>query len=201
MLDFAYRVYRQKLEREVAKGPVPSHIVVVISPEEFLSGAGGVIRFVEWCGAFGVREITFAIDGNPEVGDVAEVAERIPGRIRLITRQSVREFGGGGVRVNINLGVGGREEILNAIRSLAEDVVAGKVDPDEVGEEDLGKRLVIRSEPDVILRAGLKAKDFLVWQGIYSEHVFFDLDWKSLRYIDFLRILREYQKRERRYGR
>ncbi len=63
------------------------------------------------------------------------------------------------------------------------------------------KNLKIASEPDVIIRASLKSFDFLIWQSIYSEHIFFDIDWKNLRYIDFLRILREYQKRERRYGR
>ncbi|WP_457591718.1 undecaprenyl diphosphate synthase family protein [Geoglobus sp.] len=201
MLNLIYRVYRQKLEHEVIGKRVPAHIMVVISPQEFLENTDRVVEFVEWCRQAGVREVTYAVDGDLSTDDISRIVRRIPGRVRVISRDSTDEFGEGNVRVNINLGVRGREEILEAVRSLARDVIEGKLEPDSVNEDEIGKRLKIRSEPDVIIRAGLRARDFLIWQGIYSEHVFFDSDWKNLRYIDFLRILREYQKRERRYGR
>lgn len=201
MLNFIYGLYRQKLEREVMGKRVPHHIMVVISSHELVENAEKVAEFVEWCRVTGVREVTFAVDSQVNPVDVYGIARKIAGRVRVISKNSVREFGDGDVKVNLNLGLRGREEILEAIRSLASDVLAGKIEPDSVDEDEIGKRLKIKSEPDVIIRAGLRAKDFLIWQGIYSEHVFFDSDWKNLRYIDFLRILREYQKRERRYGR
>ncbi|MEM0331008.1 MAG: undecaprenyl diphosphate synthase family protein, partial [Archaeoglobaceae archaeon] len=61
--------------------------------------------------------------------------------------------------------------------------------------------LSLRSQPDLIVKAGKEIPDFLIWQSIYSELLFTDVDWGTIRYIDFLRIIREYQGRERRYGR
>ena len=104
------------------------------------------------------------------------------------------------MKINFLLNFGGKREIVEATRELAMKVLRGELDPERIDEETIEKHLRIPSEPDVILRASLKLLDFLIWQSIYSEHIFFDIDWKNLRYIDFLRILREYQKRERRYG-
>jgi undecaprenyl diphosphate synthase len=50
------------------------------------------------------------------------------------------------------------------------------------------------------MRAGEEIPDFLIWQSIYSELYFLDIDWKSFRYVDFMRCIRDYQRRERRYG-
>ncbi|WP_456368861.1 undecaprenyl diphosphate synthase family protein [Geoglobus sp.] len=201
MLNLLYRIYQRKLEREVKSRPVPKHIVVVISSDEFSCCSDSILRFVRWCSSFGIEEVTFAVDGEVSQDSAESLARKMDGRVRIITGNGVKVTGSGGITVNLNLGVRGREEVLRAIRSIARDVLSGKVRPENVDEGEIGRRLVIRSEPDVIIRAGLRSRDFLIWQGIYSEHVFFDSDWKNLRYIDFLRILREYQKRERRYGR
>ena len=80
-------------------------------------------------------------------------------------------------------------------------VAKGWLDPSEVSEEHLEKFLTIQSQPDMIVKAGNEIPEFLIWQSIYSELYFADIDWKTFRYVDFLRMLREYQRRERRYGR
>jgi len=79
-------------------------------------------------------------------------------------------------------------------------VESGEINPDEVREEHIERFLKIKEAPDLIVRAGEEIPDFLIWQSIYSELYFMDVDWKSFRYVDFLRCLRDYQRRERRYG-
>jgi len=97
-------------------------------------------------------------------------------------------------------GYSGKEEITNAIRKLAKMVVEGSIEPSEVKEEHLEKMLAIRSQPDMIIKVGNEIPEFLIWQSIYSELYFADVDWRTFRYVDFLRALREFQRRERRYG-
>ncbi len=202
MLSILYRIYVRKLEKEVFKRAIPRHVAVIINGINSEELFKGLERFVEWCRNSGIREITFAIDGFDDISTIKKFGEKIDGRVKLIHDKSEIQIGEGGFfSVNFLINFGGKKEIIDVVRKLAEDVSAGKIEPDELSEEVIEKNLKITSEPDVIIRASLKSFDFLIWQSIYSEHIFFDIDWKNLRYIDFLRILREYQKRERRYGR
>jgi undecaprenyl diphosphate synthase len=102
--------------------------------------------------------------------------------------------------VNLIAGYGGRAEITDVVKKLAKLVEKGEISPEEVKEKDIESFLRIKESPDLIVRAGEEVPDFLIWQSIYSELYFMDVNWKSFRYIDFLRCLRNYQQRERRYG-
>ncbi|AIY89653.1 undecaprenyl diphosphate synthase family protein [Geoglobus acetivorans] len=201
MIELIYRLYIRKLEKEVRGKKVPAHIMVITSFREINEGFNGVRSFIRWCDSFDVREITFAINGNASFEDLKKLAYRIPCRACIVTENTTLEKSGEGrVRVFLNA-LSGRRELVQIAKELAEDVLKGKVMPDAIDEREIEKRLRVKSEPDLILRANFELDDFLIWQSIYSEHMFYDVDWKNLRYIDFLRILREYQKRERRYGR
>lgn len=103
--------------------------------------------------------------------------------------------------VYISLGFGGRGEITRAVLSILDDVKAGLVRPEEVDERMLESHLLVKHEPDIMIRSGgQKLSDFLVWQSVYSELYFTDVNWKDLRKIDLLRVIRDFQKRQRRYG-
>ncbi len=105
-----------------------------------------------------------------------------------------------GFTVNLIAGYGGRAEITDAVRRLAHLVEENEMEPEDIEEKDIERFLSIKDSPDLIMRAGEEIPDFLIWQSIYSELHFLDIDWKSFRYVDFLRYIRDYQQRERRYG-
>jgi len=108
--------------------------------------------------------------------------------------------------LNIALAYGGRAEITDMVRSVAQDVKAGRILPDQIGEDTIASRLYTsylpNQEPDMIIRTSGEERmsGFLLWQGAYSELVFMDVYWPAFRFIDLLRAVRTYQKRRRRYG-
>jgi len=108
--------------------------------------------------------------------------------------------------LNIAVAYGGRAEITDVVKSVAQDVKSGKLSPDSITEETVSKRLYTaylpNQEPDLIIRTSGEERmsGFLLWQGAYSELVFVDVFWPAFRLIDLLRAIRTYQKRRRRYG-
>src|SRR2546426_9006427 len=107
-------------------------------------------------------------------------------------------------RFNLAVAYGGREEILQAIRDVVRDAQAGKVDAHDIDEKFFSKRLYTADlpDPDLVLRTSGEERisNFLLWQLAYSELYFVDVYWPGFRKIDFLRALRSYQMRARRYG-
>jgi tritrans,polycis-undecaprenyl-diphosphate synthase [geranylgeranyl-diphosphate specific] len=105
---------------------------------------------------------------------------------------------------NIAVAYGGREEILSAIRHLAEDAVEGNIEPKAINEEVFSKYLYTKDipDPDLIVRTSGEERisNFLLWQLAYSELYFIDVFWPGFRKVDFLRAIRSYQRRKRRYG-
>ena len=109
--------------------------------------------------------------------------------------------------LNIAVAYGGRTEITDSVRDIAEDVKKGKLSPEEITEETISRRLYTshlpNPEPDLIIRTSGEERmsGFLLWQGAYSELIFLDVYWPAFRKIDLLRAIRTYQRRQRRLGR
>lgn len=113
-----------------------------------------------------------------------------------------------GVIVNIAVGYGGRQEIVDAVQTLirseaangtsAEDI-AKLVDVDLITEHLYTKGL---PDPDLVIRTSgeQRLSGFLLWQAAYSEIWFTDTYWPAFRRVDFLRALRDYSQRSRRFG-
>jgi tritrans,polycis-undecaprenyl-diphosphate synthase [geranylgeranyl-diphosphate specific] len=105
---------------------------------------------------------------------------------------------------NVAIAYGGREEILAAIRQLAREARAGTLDPDSIEERTVAQRLYTAElpDPDLILRTSGEERisNFLLWQSAYAELYFADVLWPGLTHLDFLRAIRSYQDRQRRYG-
>jgi|Deesub1362A_J573_1020465.scaffolds.fasta_scaffold01069_13 undecaprenyl diphosphate synthase len=205
--EFIRRIYEKKLEGEVKRGKIPSHIMIVTDSNDAVKHLEKLRNFVEWCFDFGIEEISLCVslsDGQ-EVHPILKRIEgelvKIPLEIALCT-VTPEEFSEceGKLRINLIVGYGGRREITDAIKKLAEKVEKGELDPEEVSERDIENHLKIKSTPDLVIKAGEDIPEFLIWQSIYSELYFLDSEWGELRYIDFLRCLRGYQQRERRFG-
>ncbi len=107
-------------------------------------------------------------------------------------------------RFNLAVAYGGREEILLAIRDVVRDAQAGKVQPEDINEKFFSRRLYTADlpDPDLVLRTSGEERisNFLLWQLAYSELYFVDVYWPGFRKIDFLRAIRTYQQRARRFG-
>ncbi|EQD49527.1 undecaprenyl pyrophosphate synthetase [mine drainage metagenome] len=107
-------------------------------------------------------------------------------------------------RLNLAIGYGGREEILDGIKRIAGDVVSKKIDINDINEELFRTYLYDSSvpDPDLILRTSgeERVSNFLLWQSAYSELYFTEVYWPDLKHVDFLRAIRNFQLRKRRYG-
>jgi tritrans,polycis-undecaprenyl-diphosphate synthase [geranylgeranyl-diphosphate specific] len=105
---------------------------------------------------------------------------------------------------NLAVGYGGREEIVQGIKKLAEAVKEGELKVEDIDERTFSKFLYTKDmpDPDLILRTSGEERisNFLLWQLAYSELYFSDIYWPGFRKIDFLRAVRSYQMRRRRFG-
>ncbi len=106
--------------------------------------------------------------------------------------------------LNLAIAYGGRQDITNAVRQVAQDVLDGKLSIDDIDEQTISSRISTNGlpDPDLVLRTSgeLRISNFLLWEMAYSELYFTDVYWPGFRYIDLLRAIRSYQARQRRYG-
>ncbi|HEY9391085.1 MAG TPA: isoprenyl transferase [Mycobacteriales bacterium] len=113
-----------------------------------------------------------------------------------------------GMTVNIAVGYGGRREIADAVRSLLLEQADQGTSIEELAEmldiDHIAEHLYTRGQPDpdlVIRTSGeQRVSGFLLWQSVHSEFYFCDAYWPDFRRVDFLRALRDYAARHRRYG-
>jgi len=108
--------------------------------------------------------------------------------------------------LNFAFAYGGRAEIVDATKTIAEKVKNGELRLSEVNENTFEKHLYTahmpKQEPDLIIRTSGEERlsGFLLWQSAYSELAFLDVFWPDFRLIDLLRAIRTFQTRKRRYG-
>lgn len=109
-----------------------------------------------------------------------------------------------GMCFNIALNYGGREEILRAARCLAEQVLKGELHPQDIEGQAFARHLYTAEtpDPDLIIRTSgeMRLSNFLLWQGAYSELVVTERLWPDFREEDAVEAIREYQRRQRRFG-
>ncbi len=111
-------------------------------------------------------------------------------------------------RLNIAMGYGGRQEIVDAAKDLVARLATEGVPPEEMADhidaEALAAHMYSADLPDadLIIRTSGESRlsGFLLWQSAYSEFVFVDVNWPAFRRVDFLRALRDYEGRSRRFG-
>jgi len=108
--------------------------------------------------------------------------------------------------LNVALAYSGRAEIVDAAKELAELVKEKKLEPEQINEELIEEHLYTKhlpqQEPDLIIRTGNESRlsNFLLWQAAYSELFIVDVYWPDFREIDLQRVVRNYQRRNRRHG-
>ncbi len=110
--------------------------------------------------------------------------------------------------LNVGVGYGGRQEIIDAMAGYLSDHFSRGSSPEDIRREltadMLDKYLYTHDcpDPDLIIRTSgeVRLSGFMLWQSAYSEFYFCDAYWPAFRKVDFLRAIRSYQERERRFG-
>ena len=202
------------------------------------AGAAKMVEFLEWCDDLGVGVVTLYLLSNDnvrkrdaaELSDLIEIIAGLAGRLSRRGDWRVQHVGrvdglpdflvgalrdaeqrtseNGGLHVNLAVGYGGRDEIVDAVRKIIQkhderggslEELADSLTPDVIGEHLYTGG---QPDPDLVIRTSgeQRLSDFLVWQSAHSEFYFVEALGPDLRQIDFLRAIRDYTTRERRFG-
>lgn len=202
------------------------------------AGAAKMREFLGWCDDVGVRVVSLYLLSSDnlrkrddrELSDlieiIAELADglsrerdwrvQIVGRADLLPADLARVLSDAeqrtktntGMHVNLAVGYGGRNEIVDAVRSIIAshdrkggslEELAASLTPEQIGEHLYTGG---QPDPDLVIRTSgeQRLSDFLVWQSAHSEFYFVEALGPDLREVDFLRAIRDYASRDRRYG-
>ena len=139
------------------------------------------------------------------VGALDLLPEQTAGALKAAQERTVERRG---LAVNVAVGYGGRREIADAVRSLLYEHASSGTSIEELAEvidvDHIAEHLYTKGqpEPDLVIRTSGEQRlgGFLLWQSVHSEFYFCDALWPDFRKVDFLRALRDYARRERRYG-
>lgn len=105
-------------------------------------------------------------------------------------------------KINFAMAYGGREEVIDAVKKIADAVQKGKMNINAINEQSFSENLYLQSEPELIIRTGgdHRTSNFLIWQSHYSEWFFLEKTWPEFEKQDLLQVINEFQTRERRFG-
>ena len=136
------------------------------------------------------------------IGDL----QRMPAGVRGVLLESIEKTRNNKKLIlNLALSYGGQDEIVNAVKAIAEKCRCGDLEVDEINKDLVSDHLYTAGlpDPDLLIRTGgeKRLSNFLLWQTSYAEIVFTDVMWPDYRKEAFMQSLEEYQRRERRFGR
>jgi undecaprenyl diphosphate synthase len=210
-----YWLYEKMLRRQIQV--LPRHVCFMISGADMAVAPEKIAAITGWCAelragaVYGAAKnpnknssiitgLTFHIhELTPQElkRDLPEI-KKIAAHARLTLHYGdIEEVSGTGLEVTVAIGKSGREEITECIRSMAKN----NIPPEQIDEKTFENYLTFKYDPDIVIKSGGDyLTDFLIWQSVYSELFFTDVNWKYFRKVDFLRILRDYQSRIRRFG-
>jgi short-chain Z-isoprenyl diphosphate synthase len=203
------------------------------------AGAAKMREFLGWCDELGVSVVSLYLlsadnlhkRDSKEIGDLIEIiaeladtlarhgnwrvqhvgrADILPEELsRVLADASERTRDHTGLHVNLAVGYGGRNEIVDAVRSIISqhnasggtlEDLAAQLTPEMIGEHLYTGG---QPDPDLVIRTSgeQRLSDFLLWQSAHSEFYFVEALGPDLRQVDFLRAIRDYADRDRRFGR
>lgn len=205
--------------------------------EGHAAGAERIIDFLGWCTELNIPRVTLYMLSTENLkrpaeeltGLVAVIGEFL-GRLQASYAGPVRAVGNTGmlpdglrntleqtiaatahlpgVQVNIAVGYGGRQEIVDAVRELLREAGSAGISAGELAQSlrvsDIAEHLYTRDmpDPDLLIRTSgeQRLSGFMTWQSAYSEFYFCRALWPDFTRVDFLRALRDYAGRNRRFG-
>jgi len=167
-------------------------------PEEEISGLFNLLRGyldteLETMDREGIRINT--------IGDISRLPVDLKNKIQAAmekTKDHTR------LQLNIALNYGGRDELLNVIKSITKEVKDGIMNADSLTEEMVEEKLFTAGipDPDLLIRTSgeLRLSNFLLWQLAYTEFYFTDVLWPDFKGPQLIEAIEDYQNRKRRFG-
>ena len=123
---------------------------------------------------------------------------------RLIAEVEATTATNTGLKLQVAFNYGGKAEIADAVRRIAGLVASGRLKPEDITEETIGRALYTAGipDPDIVIRTSgeQRISNFMLWQSAYSELVFVEENWPDFNEQTFVRVLEEFSGRERRFG-
>ena len=252
MRNLIYRIYENRLERQLDKSNIPQHIAVMLDGNRrwadkkngskaktgHAAGAQKIFDFLSWCDGLQVPVVTLYLlstenlkkRDSEELKDLLviltelaqEMVRRGNWKLRLVGDRSslpatflevleqseIASHETKGAQVNLAIGYGGRQEITDAMRSIVKDSITEGADLEKLADsltpELIAKHLYTsdQPDPDLIIRTSgeQRLSGFLLWQSSNSELYFEEALWPDFRRVDFLRAIRAFARRHRRFG-
>ena len=195
-----YLSFRVRRSQEVT----PRHVVLVITESDLLinQSYSTLEQFFKWAFDYGAEIVSVYVSVLDPA--IIPTLDRELSRIQTpheITTCKPSHFSRAETPIRIGIGLGGKYEFLEAVKSICTDVSAGTLSTNKISKATIEKRLVFPTEPDLIIKTGgERLSDFMIWQSVYSELYFTDINWRDFRKRDYLRALRDYASRKRRFG-
>jgi undecaprenyl diphosphate synthase len=144
------------------------------------------------------------LDNNIRLNAIGQI-ERLPEDVKEVLAESMAiTKKNDGMLLNLALSYGGRAEIVRVVQEIAKETREGKVDPDSITSELITEHLYTRGmrDPDLLIRTSgeMRISNFLLWQIAYSEIYVTDTLWPDFSKDEYIRILKDFRRRERRFG-
>lgn len=143
------------------------------------------------------NDIRLGVIGQPQ---------RLPEDVRNVLERTIATTAQNkGLLLNLALSYGGRAELTEMARTLASKAVSGELSPEAIDESVVTEHLYTRDlpDPDILIRTGgeMRISNFMLWQLAYAEFFITSTLWPDFNRNEFIGIIREYQRRDRRFGR
>ncbi len=167
-------------------------------PEKEVSGLMSILR------SYLLSELTRMLKNNIRLTCSGEM-DRLPDNVREVLQDSMaKTCHNSKLTLNLALSYGARDEIVRAVKRIAEKCVEGDTSVSNIDADMFSDHLYTRGlvDPDLLIRTGGEARlsNFLLWQASYAEILFTDVMWPDFRKKEFLQAIAEFQRRERRFG-
>jgi undecaprenyl diphosphate synthase len=150
------------------------------------------------------RELNELLENNVRLITTGDIDALSPSRRDILKDAMKRTAGNTGLTLNLALNYSGRYEILRAVKNIALDIQAKKLNPEEINELKFTDYLQTNGlpDPDLLIRTSgeRRVSNFLLWQMAYSEIYVTDVLWPDFGEADFYQAILDFQRRERRFG-
>jgi undecaprenyl diphosphate synthase len=135
------------------------------------------------------------------IGRTRELPPEVQDKMQWAEEATARNTG---TTLTLALNYGGRSELVDAFRGLADEIKHKHLDPNHISEKDIHRHLYTAQmpDPDLLIRTSgeLRLSNFLLWQIAYTEIFVTDRYWPDFRGVHLLEAIADFQRRERRYG-
>ncbi len=151
------------------------------------------------------REVSELNSNDVRLSFIGDRAALAPSLVRQIEASERLTADNNGLRLVIAIAYGGRWDICNAVRNLADDVRAGRIEPVDIDESAVSRQLALCNlpDPDLFIRTGGESRvsNFLLWNLAYSELYFCDTYWPDFDVASLDAAIAFFARRQRRFGR